>query len=132
MQELAHVSNLHWKTIALSNSVNFLDLTITIDGNGNISTKTYQKPMNLFLYIPPHSAHPPGLMKSLVFGLLNTYFLQNTFSEDFFSMVRHLFNRLINRGHKAEDLRELFLEAVQKIEDKKNATVDKRYTDITS
>ena len=102
----------------------FLDLTISIDGNGIISIKTHQKPMNLFLYIPPHSAQPPDLMKSLVFGLLNTYYLQNTFSGDVYTMVRHIFKRLLNRGHKVEDLRDFFLNTVHKIEDRNNHTVN--------
>ena len=54
-----------------------------IDEKGNLITKTYQTPMNLFLYIPPHSVHPPGLMKSFIFGLLQTYYFQNTAAEFF-------------------------------------------------
>ena len=55
-------------------------------------------------------------MKSLVFGLLQTYFLQNTFLKDFYNMVRLLFNRLLARGHVLTDLKELFSEAIDKIE----------------
>jgi hypothetical protein len=49
----------------LSNSVVFMDLTISIDpnGNGNIITRTYQKPINLYQYLRPHSAHPPHIIK---------------------------------------------------------------------
>ena len=107
--------NLKWKITALCTKVDFLDLTILIDSSGNLWTRTFQKPMCLFLYIPPHSAHPPGLMKSLVFGLLQSYFLQNTFLEDFYKMIRLLFHRLLARGHALEDLKILFSDAIDKI-----------------
>lgn len=58
--DLNSVCNLDWTTTSLSKKVDSLDLTIQIDQQGCISTKTFQKSMNLFLYIPPHSAHPPA------------------------------------------------------------------------
>ena len=94
--------------------MDFLELTIKIDPKGNIMTETFQKPMNLFLYITPNSAHSPGLMKGLVFGLLNTYYIQNSKIENFYKMIRLLFQRLQDRGQKAEDLQEISLEAVEK------------------
>ena len=39
-------------------------------------------------------------------------------------MVRHIFKRLLNRGHKVEDLRDFFLNTVHKIEDRNNHTVN--------
>ena len=29
-----------------------------------------EREMNLYLYIPPHSAHPPGVLLGLVFGMV--------------------------------------------------------------
>ena len=40
-------------------SVNFLDMTLTPE-NDRIISRTFQKAMNLHLYIPPMSGHPPG------------------------------------------------------------------------
>ncbi len=60
-----------------SHEVTYLDLTITLK-RGRISTKTYQKPMNLYLYIPPHSAHPPGMIKDAVYSLLRCYYEENS------------------------------------------------------
>ena len=57
--------NLNWTTAKLQSTVNFLDLTITIDpATNHIFTKSYSKPMHLFNYLPPHSAHAPGVLKS--------------------------------------------------------------------
>ena len=42
---------------------NFLNLTITINGSSRIETWPYQKPMNLYLYIPEAPAHPLGVSR---------------------------------------------------------------------
>jgi hypothetical protein len=54
--------------MGLQKTVNFLDLTITINSNGLLTTKTYQKPTNLHLYLPPTSAHPPRVLKSIIYA----------------------------------------------------------------
>ena len=51
--------SLTWITSDLQTSVDFLDITISLDDNGGLRFKTYQKAFNLYLYIPPSSAHPP-------------------------------------------------------------------------
>ena len=126
--DLNGACKLEWDTIPLSTSVDFLDITISLNPDGEISTRTYQKPENLFLYIPPHSSHPPGLMKSLVFGLLLTYYLQNTLVSDFYKMTQLLFTRLIARGHQSTDLKQLFLDATAWLEERYNPMVDKKDT----
>jgi hypothetical protein len=62
---------LQWEVSDRCSQVDFLDITITLQGNGYITTKLFEKALNLYLYIPPHSAHPPGVLTGLVFG--NTY-----------------------------------------------------------
>ena len=42
-------------------------MTIAIRGDW-IVTLLYEKAMNLYLYIPSHSAHPPGVLNGLVSG----------------------------------------------------------------
>lgn len=82
---LDNVCQLKWTHTNICRSVDFLDITIVIGSNWNISTKTLQKKMNLSLYIPPHFAHTPGLMKTLVYGILKTYYIQNTCPREFSS-----------------------------------------------
>ena len=52
---------LKWKVENKGREVNFLDLIVTINDSGRIETRTYQQPMNLYLYIPAASAHPLGI-----------------------------------------------------------------------
>ena len=72
--------------------------------------------MNIFQYIPAHSSHPPGLIKSIFHSLLNKYWCQNTERKDFIKITRLLFNRLIAKGFKANLLIETFSKAATKIE----------------
>jgi hypothetical protein len=69
--------------------------------------ETYQKAMNLYLYIPPSSAHPPSCLKGLICGELRRYWLQNT-QENFQKMVLSFIQRLQDRGHTLQNLILLF------------------------
>ena len=58
---------LEWIFEERSKTVNFLDMTISIREDW-IITLLYEKSMILYLYILPHSAHPPGVLTGLVSG----------------------------------------------------------------
>ena len=47
---------LTWEVNDPSTTVDYLDVTLKIE-NGEIISKTYQKPINLYQYITPNSAH---------------------------------------------------------------------------
>lgn len=106
---------LTWDIGKLSQSVDFLDLTITIN-NGRIETRTFQKAMNLYLYLPPASAHSPSIIKGMIFGLMSRYYAQNTHREDYIYFVTLLYRRLLDRGWKREDIYQIFIDASTKIE----------------
>ena len=72
-KDINNVSNLEWTTTCAQKSVYFLDVTLTIELSNRITSKTFQKDMNIFLYIPAHSSHPPGNVRSVVFSLLGSY-----------------------------------------------------------
>ena len=74
--------------------------------------------MNLFLYIPQHSASPPGLLKSLIFGLVGTYKRQNSSMDDFRLNITKLYDRLLARGYKKDTLVEVFNDVASKLENK--------------
>ncbi len=74
--KLNNWGNLKWKVEEPSTRSTFLDLDIQLQ-NKRFIFKTYQKDMNLYLYIPPSSAHPPSCFKGLIAGELRRYWLQN-------------------------------------------------------
>ena len=98
-----------------STSVNFLDMTLSIE-NGRIVSKTFQKKMNLHLYIPPSSEHPPSCIKGTIFSLILRYFKQNTYQEDFTYFVGLLYLRSLQRGWDRDHIRKLILEATRRAE----------------
>jgi hypothetical protein len=113
---------LKWTSTIPSSSVDFLDLTIYIDPNTNrISTRTFQKPMNLHLYIPPHSAHPPGVLKGLIFGSVRRFWMQNTNVSDYRDMIKKFFHQLCQRGHQPDQLKTLFSAAAERIQSTNNS-----------
>lgn len=118
MNDVDNGSNkpLEWIATTLSTSVDYLDLSISIDEHSNlIVTSTYQKPMNLHLYIPPHSAYPPGVLKGLIFGSLRRFWIQNSNLEDYKTLVLKFFKHLCDRGHNSEKLKQKFLEGAEKM-----------------
>ncbi|KAL7526092.1 hypothetical protein ACHAWF_001628 [Thalassiosira exigua] len=57
---------LRWEFYEPWTSVVFLDLNIRIEHNA-IKTSTNQKLINIYQYIPPSLAHPPGMMRGIIF-----------------------------------------------------------------
>ena len=114
--KLNNFGKLEWEVSDLKTNAIFLDLNISISSKQQIVTKTYEKPMNLFLYIPPTSAHPPGVLKSIVYGNLQRFWRQNTFNSDFQSIVNKFFQRLVARGHSPDAVRAIFMEAAAAID----------------
>jgi hypothetical protein len=74
--KLNNWGSLKWVIKEPSHRTHFLDLNIQLD-NSSITTETYQKSMNLYLYIPPLSAHPHSCFKGLINGELRRYWIQN-------------------------------------------------------
>lgn len=107
---------LQWEISDLSNQVDFLDLTIKINDDRSLSFQTFQKKYNLHLYVPSHSAHPPGSLKSLIFNTLATYWDQNSDPKDFRHFAYLLLNRLRSRGYDDDDLKLCFHQAAEHID----------------
>ena len=99
-----------------SRSVDFLDLTIEITPTGRIKTRTFQKPMNLYLYCPPSLAQPPSILYRLIFGTLHRYYGQNSERFDMEHFTSLFFERLQCRGHLATSLAPLFQKAAAQVD----------------
>jgi len=106
--------HLEWVIEDPSRSTVFLDLNISIQ-NSRIVTKTLQKATNLYLYLPPNSAHPPSCLKGLISGELRRYWLQNG-AEDFQDILHKFIHPLTQQGHKLEDLIPIFQQAAAQLE----------------
>jgi hypothetical protein len=76
----------------------------------------FKNPTNLHLYILPASAHPPGVLKSLIFGNLKRYWQQNTYVTDFVNIPTQFANRLLARGYEKSTIERLFNEADRKLD----------------
>ena len=101
---------LEWEVSTRDVSVHFLDLTLVIAGD-KLTTKIYEKPENLYLYIPPHSAHPPGLLRSMVTSQITRFVRLCSNDDDCFSTMRDFYRRLRVRGYQPETLKPLFSSA---------------------
>jgi hypothetical protein len=108
---------LEWTSEPPSTTVDFLDLTIHIGDDGRITTKTFQKKMNLFLYIPPVSSHPPSVLQGLIFGQLRRFWLQNSFTDDYVHCASDFYDHLLARGHDCINIRRLFQLAATRLLD---------------
>ena len=62
--DINNVGILKWNIDEPSLQVNYLDLALQLV-DGYIHTKTYQKPINLYQYITPNSAHPPWVIQGI-------------------------------------------------------------------
>ena len=106
---------LEWEFSPLSKSVDFMDLTISIDSSTNrISTTLYEKKSNLHLYIPPHSCHPPGVLQGMVFGCIHRIYTLCSDPADQHARTQQFYRHLSARGYKRETLAPLFAQAVTK------------------
>eukprot|EP00804_Cyclotella_cryptica_P019481 CCRYP_006649-RB/>CCRYP_006649-RB protein AED:0.21 eAED:0.04 QI:0/-1/0/1/-1/0/1/0/367 len=114
IQDYNNYGILKWDITSPKTAVNFLDLTITIE-NDRLTTKTFQKPNNPYLYIPPHSAHTPGMIHGIIFSLLRTYYCQNSKYSDFVHFSSLLFKRHVMQGWDPAVLKDIFASAIKKL-----------------
>jgi len=106
----AHMQQWHglsWEFSPLSRSCTFMDLSISITAD-KISTTIHEKPQNLYLYIPPSSAHPKGILRGLITGSILRYYGLCTNPTDATKKTRQLYSRLIQRGYTPQQLLPLF------------------------
>jgi hypothetical protein len=108
-QTLNNWGKLKWSLDEPTRRTNFLDLNIEIK-QSDIHFSTFQKPLNLHLYIPPLSAHPQSCLKGLITGEIRRYWLQNS-PTDFQDLVTKFIERLHARGHTIKDLLPLLNQA---------------------
>ena len=68
--------DLKWTTTGHVRSLEFLDLTVSLNNQNRLRFKTYHKEMNLNIYLPPNLAHHPlDVIQSIIFGRVRAYYL---------------------------------------------------------
>jgi hypothetical protein len=102
---------MEWTFSERSHSVPFMDLTLTIQ-HGRIHSSLYEKELNHHLYIPPHSAHPPGVTLGLIYGLAFRIITLCSDEADVLTKLRASFRHLIRRGYTSDILKPLFHRAI--------------------
>ena len=119
---LSNYGKLEWDITPRSKYLTFLDLNITLQDH-EFSTKLYYKDRNLYLYLAPHSCHPPGVIKGMIYGQIKRIYDLTTRSEDILYSIVHFYEALKDRGYSSETLRPLFLLASKKYEQKNACTL---------
>jgi hypothetical protein len=127
-ETLNQFGSLKWNVEPLTQSTNFLDLTITIK-HQHLVTNTFQKAHNLYLYIPPLSAHPISCFKGLITGEIYRYWLQNTDETDFIKITTNFILRLLQRGHQLNQILPILHTAAANID---NINTRKKLTTMNS
>ena len=87
-----------------------MDLTITIV-DGKIETTIFEKAQNLYLYIPPHSSHPRGVLTGLICGQVLRFRRLCSKRSDANKKIQEFAKRLMDRGHTREKLEPIFAKA---------------------
>eukprot|EP00956_Cyclotella_meneghiniana_P009912 scaffold13696_cov36-Cyclotella_meneghiniana.AAC.2 len=75
-----------------------MDLTITIV-DGKIETTIFEKAQNLYLYIPPHSSHPRGVLTGLICGQVLRFCRLCSKRSDTNKKIQEFAKGLMDRGH---------------------------------
>ena len=102
---------LDWIFEERSDTVNYMEMTITIRGD-RIVTSIYEKAMKLYLYIPPHSSHPPGVLTGLVSGNILRIHSLYIEQEDINRRMKKFYVRLIVPGYQRNLLIPAFTKAI--------------------
>jgi hypothetical protein len=102
---------LTWEFDPPARRATFLDLNIELTNQNNVRISLHEKELNLHLYIPSHSAHPPGILKSLIFGrILHSYRITRKANECA-KYTKQLSAHLRARGYDLNWLRPIFNQA---------------------
>ncbi|KAL7474368.1 hypothetical protein ACHAW6_000342 [Cyclotella cf. meneghiniana] len=103
---------LEWVFTSPSTTCNFINLTSSIS-NKRINTTIYKKKQNLYLYIPPHSAHPPDIVNALFFGHILCLRRLCSHKRDIQQKAQDFLNHLIQCDHPISKLLLIFKRAHQ-------------------
>jgi hypothetical protein len=111
---------LRWECSGKKTTINFLDLTLTIDNKGFINSKIYEKPDNLYLYLPAASSHPYSMLKSLIHGMVHRTIRLTTQRNDQAIELQNLVRRLMARGYQQQLLTSIINDTYKRLQSTNN------------
>ena len=111
-------SILIWEVEERMTSVNFLDLTISINKYRKIDTRTHQKTGNSYLYLPSTSAQPLRIIRGMTYGMIRKYDEQNSHRKHYIEITVLLFRRLATCRWDTTLLQRIFNNATAKVDTK--------------
>ena len=97
-----------WETGELLRKVDYMDLTISINSDFCIQTTLFEKKLNLYLYIPNHSAHPPGVLSGLIIGGVLRIYDLCSHDSDRRRLLNKFYRRLRQRGYQRSNILSFF------------------------
>ena len=86
-----------------------------IPAGNPIDTRLYEKALNLYLYLPPASAHPPGVLKGLIYGGCCRIHRLTTCPLLRRQYVQRFYERLLARGYASTTVVPLINTAVSRL-----------------
>jgi uncharacterized protein YjiS (DUF1127 family) len=87
-------------------------MTLSITNN-KFDITLFKKPLNLYLYIPPSSAHLPGMATGLVFGMVLRIMKLCSRVSDAQRQICVFYRQLLRRGYSKDHLTMLFTNAFE-------------------
>ncbi len=102
---------LRWEATTRTTSIDFLDLTITICDN-KLSTRLYEKALNLYLYLPPHSCHSPNMTRGIIQGMILRIFRLTSDNTYIQQCIQQFYDRLAARGFSRHFLLPIFQKTI--------------------
>ena len=92
----------------------FWDLQLNMDEDGKVTTKIHENVMNLYLFLPPHSAHVPGVLKGVIFGTIHHIFVLTNNLQNRQDTLQRFYLRLIQHGYKKSGIKTIFEEGINR------------------
>ena len=87
--------------LKFGDAVSFLDLSLFLNSQRRILSKTFRKPLCLYDYTPYNSYHPKGCYKSLILGELHRLRVACTLGTHFNEQTKLFKQKLCARGYPA-------------------------------
>lgn len=113
---------LRWEATERATSIDFLDLTISIVDT-KVVTTLYEKALNLYLYLPPHSCHSPSMTRGIITGMITRIFRLTSDPKQIQPCIQQFYDRLLARGFSSHALRPFFEDTINFLQ-KKNLDPD--------